>query len=130
MLACFLADNGNIPVRVSIFSGKEKSDKLISVKEFGNASLVSAIDRIIDYSNSINAIRVKENLKTGVREDISLFDQECFNEAAKNAFIHNHWINRAAPMMTFFKDRIEIISFFGLALNQTIDVFLLGTASL
>lgn len=126
MLACFLADNGNIPVRVSIFSGKEKSDKLISVKEFGNGSLVSAIDRIIDYSNSINAIRVNENLKTGVREDVSLFDQGCFNEAVKNAFIHNHWINRAAPMITFFKDRVEIISFSGLAPNQTIDGFFAG----
>lgn len=126
MLACFLADNGNIPVRVSTFAGKEKSDKLISVKEFGNVSLISAIDRIIDYSNSINAIQVKENLETGVREDVFLYNQECFNEAVKNAFIHNLWTHRAAPMITFFRDRVEILSFSGLAPNQTIDGFFAG----
>lgn len=48
---------------------------MVSVKEFGNISLIVAIDKIIDYSNSINAIMVKENLKTVVREDISLFNQ-------------------------------------------------------
>ena len=100
MLACYLADNGNIPVRVAIFSGKSKAEKLFSVKEFGNESLVTAIDRIIDYSKSINISRAIEHLETGFREDVPLFDQECFNEAVKNAFIHNNWTHRAAPMIT------------------------------
>ncbi len=126
MLACFLADNGEIPVRVSIFNGMNKSSPLFSVKEFGNQSLVSVIDRIIDYADSINLPRAVEHLNTGVREDIPLFDQDCFNEAVKNAFIHNEWLRKVAPMVTFFEDRIEITSFSSLAPNQTIEGFYKG----
>ena len=126
MLACFLADNGNIPVRVSIFNGGTKASPMFSVKEFGKGSLISVIDRIIDFSSSINIVKSKENLKTGIREDINLFEQDCFNEAVKNAFIHNNWIHRAAPMITFYDDRVEIVSFSKLAPNQTIDGFFNG----
>ncbi len=126
MLACFLADNGEIPVRVSVFSGKDKASPLFSVKEFGNQSLVSVIDRIIDYSDSINMPRALENYETGIREDVFMFDQDCFNEAVKNAFIHNQWLRKVAPMITFFDDRIEIISFSALAPNQTIEGFYKG----
>lgn len=126
MLACFLADNGSIPVRVSIFSGIDKSTKLFSVKEFGNQSLISVIDRIIDYADSINMVRSIENIHNGSRTDISLFNQDCFNEAVKNAFIHNNWLRRVAPMITFFDDRIEITSFASLAPRQTIEGFYRG----
>ena len=126
MIACFLADNGNIPVRVSIFNGGTKASPMFSVKEFGKGSLISVIDRIIDFSSSINIVKSKENLKTGIREDINLFEQDCFNEAVKNAFIHNNWIHRAAPMITFYDDRVEIVSFSKLAPNQTIDGFFNG----
>ncbi len=128
MLACFLADNGKIPVRVSIFSGISKGDRLFSVKEFGNQSLVSVIDRIIDYSDSINMMKSIEHFDKGYREDIPLFNQECFNEALKNAFIHNNWLRRVAPMITFFNDRVEIISFSKLAPRQTIEGFYSGNS--
>ncbi len=126
MLACFLADNGEIPVRVSIFSGKSKSTPLFSVKEFGNQSLVSIIDRIIDYADAINMTKAVEHIATGIREDIKMFDQDCFNEAVKNAFIHNSWLRKVAPMITFFEDRVEITSFSSLAPNQTLEGFYKG----
>jgi predicted HTH transcriptional regulator len=119
MLGCYLADNGNIPVRVALFSGNSKAEKLYSVKEFGNESLISVIDRIIDYSTFINIPRAIEHLNTGFREDVYLFDQECFNEAVKNAFIHNNWTHRASPMIAFFDNRVEITSFSSLAPNQS-----------
>ena len=126
MLACFLADNGEISVRVSIFCGKDKSARLFSVKEFGNQSLVSAIDRIIDYASSINIPKARENFYAGSREDIFMFDQECFDEAVKNAFIHNFWLRKVAPMVTFYQNRVEIISFSSLAPKQTIEGFYKG----
>lgn len=73
-----------------------------------------------------NISRAIGHLETGFREDVPLFDQECFNEAVKNAFIHNNWTHRAAPMITFFDDRIEITSFSSLAPNQTIEGFFRG----
>lgn len=126
MLACFLADNGEIPVRVAIFSGSDKASKLFSVKEFGNQSLVSVIDRIIDYSDTINMPKAVENVHTGIRTDVPLFNQDCFNEAVKNAFIHNSWLRRTAPMITFFDDRVEITSFSSLAPSQTVEGFYNG----
>lgn len=125
MLACYLADNGEIPVRIAHFEGVDK-ERLISVKEFGMQSLLTVIDRIIDYSNSINRIKSIMNFKTGYREDITLFDQSCFNEAIKNAFIHNSWLNRTSPMISFYSDRVEIISFSKLPPNQTIEGFFNG----
>lgn len=126
MLACFLADNGDIPVRVAIFSGMTKASPLFSVKEFGNQSLVSVVDRIIEYAATINMPKAIEHLSTGVREDIPLFDQECFNEAVKNAFIHNSWLRKVAPMVTFYENRVEIVSFSSLAPNQTVEGFYKG----
>ena len=126
MLACFLADNGDIPVRVAIFSGDDKASALFSVKEFGNRSLVSVIDRIIDYSSSLNIPKAIERVETGMREDVPMFDQDCFNEAVKNAFIHNLWLRRVAPMVSFFSNRVEITSFSPLAPGQTMKGFFEG----
>ena len=99
---------------------------MFSVKEFGNQSLVSVIDRIIDYADSINMTKSIEDIHSGTRTDVPLFNQDCFNEAVKNAFIHNNWLRRVAPMITFFEDRIEITSFSSLAPKQTIEGFYKG----
>lgn len=128
MLACFLADNGEIPVRVSMFTGSNKASPLYSVKEFGNQSLVSVIDRIIEYANSINIPKSNEDFSTGVRKDIPLFDQECFNEAVKNSFIHNSWLRKTPPMITFFNNKVEITSFSSLAPGQTVEGFFKGNS--
>ena len=79
ILACYLEDNGSVHVRVAIFSGMLKAKKSFSVKEFENESLVTAIYRIIDYSESINISRAIEHLETGFREDVPIFEKECFN---------------------------------------------------
>ena len=128
VMAYILSDQNSIPVRVSIFSGQNKAEKLFSVKEFGNQSLISVIDRIIDYSDSINITRAIEHFDKGYREDLPLFNQECFNEALKNAFIHNNWLRRVSPMITFYNDRVEIISFSRLAPRQTIEGFYKGNS--
>lgn len=91
-------------------------------------TLVSVIDRIIDYSDSINMTKSIEHFDKGYREDVPLFNQECFNEALKNAFIHNNWLRRVSPMVTFYNDRVEIISFSKLAPRQTIEGFYKGNS--
>ena len=91
------------------------------------------MDRIIDYADSINMTKSIEDIHIGTRTDVPLFNQDCFNEAVKNAFIHNNWLRRVAPwlrrvapMITFFEDRIEITSFSSLAPKQTIEGFYKG----
>ena len=44
-----LADNGNIPVRVSMFTGGTKASSMFSVKEFGNQCLLYVVDKVLEY---------------------------------------------------------------------------------
>ena len=60
------------------------------------------------------------------RKEIMLFDFDAYREAIINAFLHNQWVNLSEPMITFFNDRIEILSRGGLAPLQTINGFYEG----
>ena len=48
-----------------------------------------------------------EDIHSGTRTDVPLFNQDCFNEAVKNAFIHNNWLRRVALMITFLKTELK-----------------------
>jgi len=126
MLAYILADNGQIPVRLSIFAGKTKADPLYSVKEFGNKCMLLSLEKINDFGDTFNIMQADERNRMLTREDIPLFDIKSFKEAVINAFVHNKWIEGNAPMITFFSDRVEILSFGGLPSNQTISSFFEG----
>ena len=54
--------------------------------------------------------------------------KECFNEALKNAFIHNKWLNLNAPQISIFTNRIEILSHGGLAIDQDESGFFSGSS--
>ena len=48
LLAQLLSDNSYIPIRVSIFSGDNKSSSLYSIKEFGNTCILISLRNIGD----------------------------------------------------------------------------------
>lgn len=58
-------------------------------------------------------------------KDTYLFDFDCVNEAIVNAIVHNDW-SITEPLVSFFSNRIEILSHGGLPHNQTIENFLEG----
>ena len=126
LLAQLLSDNSQIPIRVSIFSGKSKSDPLYSVKEFGNSCLLLSLDKVLEYGDVINIMQADERNRIIERKEISLFNQDAFREAIVNAFVHNLWVNGNAPMINVYSDRIEILSRGTLAPTQTISGFYLG----
>jgi len=126
VLAQLLSDDSHIPVRVSIFQGADKTSPLYSVKEFGNTCLLLSLDKVLEYGDVINLIQADERNRTVARKDIPLFDPGVYREAVINAFVHNHWIEGNAPMITVFSDRIEILSRGTLAPGQTIEGFFLG----
>lgn len=126
LLAALLADNSQIAVRVSVFSGTSKSDPMYMVKEVGNCCILYAIDRVIDFGQSLNIPQADERNRTTTRKEDYLFDQQSYNEAIYNAFIHNNWLSLNAPMIAFHSDRIEITSFGELAPGQTLDGFYQG----
>lgn len=126
LLAQLLSDNSYIPIRVSIFTGKDKSSPLFSIKEFGNTCLLISLEKILEYGDIINLIQVDEKDRITTRTDISLFDYNAFREAVINAFVHNKWVDGNGPMITVYIDRIEILSRGELPNNQTKEGFFLG----
>ena len=128
VMAYILSDQNSIPVRVSIFSGKDKTSPLFSVKEFGNTCIMYSMDKILEYGDAINIIQADERNRISERKDVPLFDYEAFHEAILNAFIHNKWLTLNSPQISIFTDRIEILSHGGLALDQDEKVFYSGAS--
>ena len=128
LLAQLLSDNSHITIRVSIFAGTKKSDPLFSVKEFGFMNLLLSLDKVLDYGDTFNIPQADERKRIVERKEFFLFDQASYREAILNAFVHNDWRDQNAPMITFYTDRIEIISNGGLSPKLTIEDFYKGTS--
>ena len=125
-LAFILSNENDITCRVSIFSGKRKSDNQYALNDFGRKCILITIDQILTYIESFNITKLDESNRVLERKDINLFDSVCLREALLNAFIHNDWVDLNAPMISIFEDRIEILSYGGLPSKQTKVGFLAG----
>ena len=128
IMAYILSDQNDIPVRVSVFSGIDKSAPLFSVKEFGNTCIMYSMDKILEYGDAINIIQADERNRISERKDVPLFNYEAFHEAILNAFIHNKWLTLNAPQISIFTNRIEILSHGGLAIDQDVSGFYSGSS--
>ena len=128
VMAYILSDQNNIPIRVSIFNGVDKTAPLYSVKEFGNTCIMYSMDKILEYGDAINIIQADERGRISERKDVPLFNYEAFHEAILNAFIHNKWLTLNGPAISIFTDRIEILSHGGLAIDQDETGFYNGSS--
>lgn len=128
MLAQLLSDDSQIPIRVSIFRGKDKASQLYSVREFGNNCLLYSLDKVLEYGDVLNIPQADEKNRVVQRKEVPLFNQDAFREAMINAFVHNSWIDGNAPMITVYSDRIEILSRGTLAPKQTLNGFYFGVS--
>ena len=128
IMAYILSDQNDIPVRVSVFSGIDKSAPLFSVKEFGNTCIMYSMDKILEYGDAINIIQADERNRISERKDVPLFNYEAFHEAILNAFVHNKWLTLNAPKISIFTNRIEILSHGGLAIDQDESGFYSGSS--
>ncbi len=125
-LAYILSDENNITCRISVFSGKRKSDNQYSLDDFGRKCILLSIDQILYFLDSINITRMDESNRIIERKDIPLFDSKSLREAVLNAFIHNDWGDLNAPMISVFSDRIEVLSYGSLPNKQTRTGFFAG----
>lgn len=126
MLAQLLSDNSHMPLRVSIFSGASKADKLYSVREFGYQCLLYTLDEVLRYGDVLNIIQADETNRVVERKDVPLFENAAFREAVINAFVHNLWVSGNEPMISVFSDRIEILSRGTIDGAQTMEGFFAG----
>lgn len=126
MMAQLLSDDSGLPLRVAIFTGRDKMSPMHSVREFGHQCLLYTLDDVLRYIDVIDVVRADERNRVVERKDVPLFDGAVVREAVVNAFVHNAWITGNEPMITVFSDRIEILSRGSLAPEQTIDGFFAG----
>ncbi len=123
LMAYLLADENDISVKVAVFAGKDKT-KLVKRNEYGCTCLVSVIDRVLDYMESINETKVI--MGSHRRTEERLFDMASFKEAWQNACIHTKWNKGNPPAVYIFSDRIEIISTGGLPADLNEEEFFRG----
>ncbi|MBQ3783464.1 MAG: putative DNA binding domain-containing protein [Lachnospiraceae bacterium] len=123
LMAYLLADENDISIKVVTFAGKDKTN-LIRRNEYGGTCLVTAIDKVIDYMESINDTMV--TLGNHRRTEEKLFDMASFKEAWQNACIHTKWDKGNPPAVYIFSDRIEIISTGGLPVDLNKEEFYKG----
>ncbi len=126
ILAQLMSDDSHMPIRVAIFSGTSKADKLYSVREFGNQCILYSLDEILRYGDVLNIIQADETDRVVERKEVPLFENDAFREAIINAFVHNKWVTGNEPMISVYSDRIEILSRGSLAPEQTMEGFFAG----
>lgn len=123
LMAFLLADENDISIKVVTFAGKDKTE-LVKRNEYGGTCLVTSIDRVIDYMESINDTMV--TMGNHRRQEEKLFDMASFKEAWQNACIHTKWDKGNPPAVYIFSDRIEIISTGGLPVDLNKEEFYKG----
>ncbi len=126
LLAQLLSDNSHMPLRVAIFSGRTKADRMYSVREFGFQCLLYSLDEVLRYGDVLNIIQADETDRVVERKEVPLFENDAFREAVINAFVHNAWVTGNEPMITVYSDRIEILSRGTLPPSQTMEGFFAG----
>lgn len=125
MNAYLMADNNDIRINVVTFDGKDKSVMSKRTK-YGNKCLITAMDEVIKYFESINTIDV--DVTKSRRNEKPLFDMASFREAWINACLHNDWNNNLPPAIYVYDDRMEIISYGGLPYALSMEGFFAGTS--
>ena len=90
ILAQLLSDDSHIPIRVSIFSEKAKSDKMYSVREFGYQCLLYSLDEVLRYMDVLNIIQADEVNRIVERKEVPLFENDALREAVINAVSYLH----------------------------------------
>lgn len=121
--ALLLSDKNDISIKVVRFSGTKKST-MSSRTDFGNSSILTACQAVLDHVKSTNITKV--NLSEGKRVEETLFDYESFREAWINACVHNDWLHMIPPSVFIYDDRIEISSYGSIPFNMSKDDFFKG----
>ena len=122
-MAELLADRNDVSIKVVTFEGKDKSS-MLRRNEYGFKCLLTAMDQVLSYMESINDTFVK--LEPRQRREVQVFDMPSFREAWVNACLHTRWEKKNPPAVYIFSDRLEIVSTGGLPTDLTTAEFYRG----
>lgn len=122
LLAELLSDKNMIPLITVKFQGNNKAS-VSERNDYGNQCLLFCYEQIKNRLAAENICVSDTTVRP--RVDRYLFDFDSVNEAVINALVHNDW-NVSQPLISFFSDRIEILSHGGLPKGQTKELFFRG----
>lgn len=109
-LAELLADNNSTSFIFAKFKGTTKAD-YSERSDYGNQCLVIAYEMMKNRLLSEDICKTITDVRP--RKDIYLYDMNAVNEALLNAVVHNDY-RITEPQVTYFSDRLEIVSHGGL----------------
>lgn len=121
-LAELLSDHNTIPIIFVKFKGADKAS-ISERSDYGHQCLLFSYEQLMNRVAAENICLTDTTSRP--RKDIYLYDIDAVNEAIVNALVHNDW-SITEPLVSFFSDRIEILSHGGLPHNQTKEQFYEG----
>ncbi len=122
IMAELLSDNNRYSFIFVKFNGYNKAS-ISQRSNYGNKSLIFSYQQMMNRIESENICTSDTTVRP--RIDTYLFDYDSVNEAIVNAIVHNDW-SIAEPQVSFFKDRIEILSHGGLPRSLSLEDFYRG----
>ncbi len=122
LLAELLADENTTPFVFAKFKGKDKAT-FSERTDFGCQCIVLAYEKMRERLSIENICLTITNPRP--RKDIYLFDMDAVNEALLNAVVHNDY-RITDPQVSFFNNRLEILSHGGLPVGLSREDFFEG----
>lgn len=122
MMAELLSDDSRFSFIFVKFEGKNKAS-LSQRSNYGNKSILFAYEQMMNRLQAENICISDTTIRP--RQDKYLFDYDSVNEAVVNAIVHNDW-SISEPQISFFSNRLEILSHGGLPHNLSISEFFAG----
>ena len=122
VMAELLSDINRYSLIFVKFSGINKAS-ISQRSDYGNKSIIFGFKQMMNRIASENICI--SNTTVRPRIDTYLFDYDSVNEAIVNAIVHNDW-SIAEPQVSFFHDRIEILSHGGLPHTLSLEDFYRG----
>ena len=122
MMAELLSDDSRFSFIFVKFEGDNKAS-LSQRSNYGNKSILFAYEQMMNRIAAEN-ICISDTTKRP-RQDKYLFDYDSVNEAVVNSIVHNDW-SISEPQISFYSNRLEILSHGGLPHNLSNDEFFAG----
>jgi len=124
LMAELLSDKNMVPVIFVKFDGTDKTS-ISQRSDYGDQSILLGLQRLKDRLIAENICVTDTTVRP--RLDKYLYDIDCVNEALVNAYVHNDW-TISEPLVSFYKDRLEITSHGGIPKEITINDFFNGVS--
>ena len=112
------SDRNNVLLQVVEFEGTTRTS-FSKRTDHGGQCLFMGMKEVLESIRSRNETVI--DVTSGIRQEIDLFDFECFREAWVNACVHNAWRTMVPPSVALFDDRIEIQSTGGIPFGLPIE---------